>query len=250
MIKALREAKVRTSWLQPDEDYERTVRSFVRRILAPSNRRFHADLGRLLQTVGPAGAVNALVMTVLKCTVPGVPDVYQGTELWSHALVDPDNRRPVDFDRRARLVFGLDRAADDEAQAARLLASWPDGRLKLMVTRRVLQLRRGRPELFDHGAYVPLDVRGRFGRHVVAFARHRRSEWTVVVVPRLPLGVAGPGRMPIGPDVWQGTSVILPDDAPRRLIDVLTGSEVSRRGGRLVVGHLLSTLPCSVLVDR
>ena len=93
MVKALREAKVRTSWLRPDDDYERVVRAFVRRILSPSNRRFHADLGRLLDIVGPAGAVNALAMTVLNRTVPGVPDVYQGTELWSHSLVDPDNRR-------------------------------------------------------------------------------------------------------------------------------------------------------------
>jgi (1->4)-alpha-D-glucan 1-alpha-D-glucosylmutase len=250
MIKALREAKVRTSWLQPDEDYERIVRSFVRTVLAPSNHRFHADLGRLLQTVGPAGAVNALAMTVLKCTAPGVPDVYQGTELWSHALVDPDNRRPVDFDRRARLAHALDQATDGEALAARLLAAWPDGRLKLMVTQRLLRLRRGLPQLFDHGSYVPLDVHGRFRSHVVAFARHRRSDWTVVVVPRLPLGVAGAGRMPVGPDVWQATSVILPDDSPSQLIDVLTGSEVSRRGGALVVGDLFSTLPCSVLVAR
>ena len=102
MVKALREEKVRTSWLRPDEDYERVVRSFVGTVLAPSNRRFRADLGRLLEAVGPAGAANALAMTVLKCTVPGVPDLYQGTELWSHSLVDPDNRRPVDFDRRAR----------------------------------------------------------------------------------------------------------------------------------------------------
>ncbi|HEX4244850.1 MAG TPA: malto-oligosyltrehalose synthase, partial [Acidimicrobiales bacterium] len=120
MVKAVREAKVRTSWLDPDEDYERLVRSFVRTILAPSNRRFHTDVAALLDQVGPAAAVNSLALTVLKCTVPGVPDIYQGTELWSHSLVDPDNRRPVDFDRRARLVGALDRTAPSEAQAAEL----------------------------------------------------------------------------------------------------------------------------------
>ena len=247
MVKALREAKVRTSWLRPDEDYERAVRFFVRRILAPSNRRFHADLGRLLQAVGPAGAVNALAMTVLKCTVPGVPDVYQGTELWSHSLVDPDNRRPVDFERRARMIQALDRATDGEGLAARLLTSWPDGRLKLMVTQRLLRLRRGRPSLFDRGSYLPLDVRGRLRHHVVAFARRRRSDWAVVVVPRLPLAVAGPGRMPVGPDLWAGASLVLPHGSPEHLVDVLTGSVVSIRRGRVAVGDLLTILPFSVL---
>ena len=248
MVKALREAKVRTSWLRPDDDYERVVRAFIRRILSPSNRRFHADLGRLLDMVGPAGAVNALAMTVLKCTVPGVPDVYQGTELWSHSLVDPDNRRPVDFERRARMVDALDRATDGESSTARFLASWPDGRLKLMVTQRLLRLRRSRPNLFDRGSYLPLEVEGPRHRHVVAFARHRRSDWAVIVVPRLPLSLAGAGRMPVGPALWRGTSVALPGGAPSQLIDVLTGSNLSPRGARLPVGEMLATLPWSVSV--
>ena len=248
MVKALREAKVGTSWLHPDVEYERSVRSFVRTILAPSNPRFLADLGRLLQEVGPAASVNSLVLTVLKCTVPGVPDVYQGTELWSHSLVDPDNRRPVDFDRRARLLHAIDRTSDGRVHAAGLLASWGDGRLKLMVIERLLRLRRDHPQLFDHGSYVALDVRGPLARHIVAFARHRRSDWVIVVVPRLPLTVAGAGHMPVGPDLWRGTSVVAPERSPRDLVDVFTGTEVFRRRGRWAVGELFSTLPLSVLV--
>ncbi|HEX4220160.1 MAG TPA: malto-oligosyltrehalose synthase [Acidimicrobiales bacterium] len=247
MVKALREAKVRTSWLNPDPDYERTVRSFVRTILAPSNRRFHADLDRVLGRVVPAGSVNALAWTVLKSTAPGVPDLYQGTELWSHSLVDPDNRRPVDFDRRARLLRRLDQPGPDRARAADLLASWPDGRLKLMVVQELLRLRGRHPQLFDRGAYLGLDVRGPLRHHVVAFARHRGPDWIVVVVPRLPLGVAGAGGMPVGPDLWPGTSVVTPARCPRHLVDVLTGWEPAPRRGALLVGDLFSTLPVAVL---
>ena len=247
MVKAMREAKVRTSWLDPDEDYERLVRSFVRTILAPSNRRFHADLAALLDQVGPAAAVNSLALTVLKSTVPGVPDVYQGTELWSHSLVDPDNRRPVDFERRARLARSLDGAAHNDVLAAELLAAWPDGRLKLLVTRALLRFRRSRPELFDRGSYRAVDVHGPLRRHVVAFVRRRGPEWIVVVVPRLPLTVAGAGRMPVGPDLWGGTSVVLPEACPGDLVDVVTGRRPPCRRRRLGLDELFTTLPLSVL---
>jgi (1->4)-alpha-D-glucan 1-alpha-D-glucosylmutase len=247
MVKALREAKVKTSWLRPDTGYERSVRSFVRTILAPSNERFRADLDRLLGQIGPAGSVNALASTVLKSTAPGVPDLYQGTELWSHSLVDPDNRRPVDFDRRARLLAALEGSEPDPVLAADLLASWPDGRLKLMVTQRLLRLRRHHPHLFDRGSYLALGVRGPLRHHVVAFARHLGSDWVIIVVPRLPLGVAGAGRMPVGPELWPGTSVVTPERSPRHLVDVLTGRHPSHRRGALPVGELFSTLPVAVL---
>jgi (1->4)-alpha-D-glucan 1-alpha-D-glucosylmutase len=247
MVKAMREAKVRTSWLHPDEGYERRVRSFVRTILGPSNRRFHADLTDLLDQVGPAAAVNALALTVLKCTVPGVPDLYQGTELWSHSLVDPDNRRPVDFDRRAGLARALDGAAQREVLAAELLVTWPDGRLKLLVTQALLRFRRSRPQLFDGGSYLALDVRGPLRRHVVAFARRRAADWVVVAVPRLPLTVAGAGRMPVGPDLWAGTSVVLPEGCPTHLVDVVSGRRCSPRRRRLGLEELFATLPLSVL---
>jgi (1->4)-alpha-D-glucan 1-alpha-D-glucosylmutase len=247
MVKATREAKARTSWLDPDTDYEQRLRSFVRTVLAPSNRRFHADLAALLDQVGPAAAVNSLSLTVLKSTVPGVPDIYQGTELWSHSLVDPDNRRPVDFQRRARLARALDRPARREVLAAELLASWPDGRLKLLVTQALLRFRRSRPELFDRGSYLALEVRGPLRAHVVAFARRRGPDWTVVVVPRLPLTVAGAGRMPVGPDLWGGTSVVLPQACPRDLVDVVTGRRGSAGRRRLGLDELFTTLPLSVL---
>jgi (1->4)-alpha-D-glucan 1-alpha-D-glucosylmutase len=247
MVKATREAKARTSWLDPDTDYEQRLRSFVRTVLAPSNRRFHADLAALLDQVGPAAAVNSLSLTVLKSTVPGVPDIYQGTELWSHSLVDPDNRRPVDFQRRARLARALDRPARREVLAAELLASWPDGRLKLLVTQALLRFRRSRPELFDRGSYLALEVRGPLRAHVVAFARRRGPDWTVVVVPRLPLTVAGAGRMPVGPDLWGSTSVVLPQACPGDLVDVVTGRRGSARRRRLGLDELFTTLPLSVL---
>jgi (1->4)-alpha-D-glucan 1-alpha-D-glucosylmutase len=247
MVKALREAKVRTSWLDPDEDYERLVRSFIRTILAPSNRRFHTDVAALLDQVGPAAAVNSLALTVLKGTVPGVPDVYQGTELWSHSLVDPDNRRPVDFERRAAVARSLDGAAEREALAVELLTSWPDGRLKLLVTQALLRFRRSRPELFDRGSYLPVDVRGPRRRHVVAFARRRGPDWIVVAVPRLPLTLAGAGRLPVGSDLWGGTSLVLPEACPGDVVDVITGRQCSSCRRRLGLDQLFADIPVSVL---
>ena len=116
-----------------------------------------------------------------------------------------------------------------------------------MVTQKLLRLRRHHPHLFDAGSYLALDVRGPLRHHVVAFARHRGSDWIIIVVPRLPLGVAGAGRMPVGPDLWPGTSVVTPARSPRHLVDVVTGRHPSHRRGALPVGDLFSTLPVAVL---
>ena len=128
-----------------------------------------------------------------------------------------------------------------------LLDRAPDGRLKLLVTRTLLRFRRSRPELFDRGSYLALDVRGPLRHHVVAFARRRGPDWIVVAVPRLPLTVAGGGRMPVGPDLWAGTSVVLPEACPSDLVDVVTGRRCSSRRRRLGLDELFATLPLSVL---
>jgi (1->4)-alpha-D-glucan 1-alpha-D-glucosylmutase len=243
-VKAAREAKVHTTWLDPDPAHERALRRFVRRILAPSNDPFRCDLVRFVERVALPGAVNSLAQAVLKATAPGVPDLYQGTELWSLTLVDPDNRGPVDFALRKRLAAAL-----DGADPAELAASWRDGRIKLWVTRAALRFRADDPELFARGSYVPLEASGPRRDHVVAFARRHGRDWSVTVVPRLVAAMTARGRLPVGPS-WRDTTIGLPARAPARFGNVLSGNVVEARDGVLRVDTALRALPLAVLTAR
>jgi (1->4)-alpha-D-glucan 1-alpha-D-glucosylmutase len=242
-VKAAREAKLHTTWLAPDAAYERAVRGWIRAVLAAANAGFRHDLESFVHAVAPAGVVNSLAALVLRATAPGIPDVYQGTELWNLSMVDPDNRRPVDFERLAGLPAELDAAAPGE-----LAASWRDGRIKLHVLRRCLALRRERPELFARGSYVPLEVTGRRRGNVVAFARRDGRSWSVTLVPRLVAGLVRGGRLPVGERPWPATIVHLPARAPDAWTDVLTGEPIRAEDGAVRVAEAFGTFPVAVLV--
>jgi (1->4)-alpha-D-glucan 1-alpha-D-glucosylmutase len=175
-LKASREAKLVTDWDAPNLDYEDAARSFLYSIMADGG--FIAEASAFARRIGPAGAVNGLAQTLLKLTAPGVPDVYQGAEFWDQSMVDPDNRRPVDFARR------IDALEADAAPVA-LMAHWQDGRIKQAVIRRALALRREVPDLFARGQYQPVNVTGPLSEHIVAFARSYANSHCLVVVPRL-----------------------------------------------------------------
>lgn len=176
--KAIREAKLQTSWLNPNPAYEAGVRDFVAAILdSQRSQDFIGSLSAFTQRIALLGALNSLSQITLKMTMLGVPDLYQGTEFWDLSFVDPDNRRPVDFARRAEM---LDETPDWNALAAR----WPDGRLKLAWTRRLLAFRNRHAAVFTHGDYAPLAVRGRHRDHVIAFARRHRGAVAIVVTLR------------------------------------------------------------------
>jgi len=180
-VKAARESKLETSWLDPDEAYERGLTAFVGRILDPKRsaaflESFHAFAGR----VALLGALNGLAQLTIKATIPGVPDFYQGTEFWDLSLVDPDNRRPVDFAARRAALAAL--AAEPDWQE--LQAGWEDGRIKLALTMRLLALRNTFAQLFRNGDYAPVRVEGEHRDHVLAFARCHRREAVIVVVGR------------------------------------------------------------------
>jgi malto-oligosyltrehalose synthase len=172
--KALREAKLRSDWAQPNETYERAARDFVLRFVAEDEHlRLLKDVFAFIQEIAPAGAVNGLAQLVLKLTVPGMPDVYQGTEFWDFSLVDPDNRRPVDFDLRQESLH-------ETTDPVTAVAAWRDGRIKQLVMRRLLMLRRARPLLFSAGSYEPIDA----GENVVVFQRRQGEDILTVAVPR------------------------------------------------------------------
>jgi (1->4)-alpha-D-glucan 1-alpha-D-glucosylmutase len=188
MEKALKEAKRHTSWINPNEAYDRAVRQFVREILRPHvDNRFLADLQRFQTRVAQAGLWNSLAQMLLKITAPGVPDFYQGTELWDFSLVDPDNRRPVDFAKRVMLLEELQRMESNApVSLVHELVSQPqDGRIKLYILYKTLNFRRAHPNLFAQGTYRPLTVSGARRDHVVTFARRFENEWALVAVPRL-----------------------------------------------------------------
>ncbi|QCO03942.1 malto-oligosyltrehalose synthase [Azospirillum argentinense] len=199
MTKSMREAKVHSTWAAPDEAYESAMTSFVHDALDVSRSTAFFDAFLPFQErLARIGMVNGLTQTLLKLTSPGVPDIYQGCELWNFSLVDPDNRRPVDYDARRRLL--------DEVEGAPiggLLERWQDGAVKLSLTRRALALRAAMPDLFAKGEYLPLEATGERAEHVVAFARRLGDDTVVVAAPRL-VGALGET-----PD-WGDTSVPLP----------------------------------------
>ncbi len=218
MQKAVKEAKVHTSWIHPSPAYDDAVVAFVEGALSGrASRAFLRLFVPFASRVARAGAVNSLSQLVLKIASPGVPDFYQGTELWDLSLVDPDNRRAVDYDTRERwLADALAWIEDADpgrraATLASLLDGWTDGRIKLFLTAAGLRLRRRYRSLFIKGSYTPLDVSGVHGRHLVAFARRHGSAVAIAVVPRLVSRIFGAqAPRPPAADVWQDTTIDIP----------------------------------------
>jgi (1->4)-alpha-D-glucan 1-alpha-D-glucosylmutase len=239
-VKAAREAKTRTSWIEPDPDHERELEAFVAAVLDPANAEFLAELDAFARRVAEIGARSSLALLVLKFGAPGVPDIYWGNELPDLSLVDPDNRRPVDFPAHARMLEGLERRSTESRLdlARELAAGWESGLLKLHVTWCGLTLRRRLPGVFTGGAYVPLTATGRSAGHVVGFARTNEGRWVVAAVPRLTAELDG----------WGDTRLPLPDGAPTGWEDVLTGADV--RGPEPAAAELFETLPAALLVSR
>ncbi len=255
MSKATHEAKQHTSWINPNPEYDAAVQEFVARVLDPDrSAAFLDDLRRFVARVARFGAYNSLAQALIRCTAPGVPDTYQGTELWDLSLVDPDNRRPVDYARREVLLRELDRqteaVGDDPAGFAGGLLDRPaDGRAKLYTVSRTLRLRRSAPDLFRAGEYVPVEAVGSKTEHVFAFARRAAGRAVVAVVPRLTAKLAGgTDRPPLGPEVWGDTRIMLPwADSGAAWRNCLTGERLAPAGAGIAVGEVLGRFPVALL---
>lgn len=250
LLKAAREAKVFTSWIEQDPAYEEALQQWARAILQPGHD-FVDVLRTFCEPVAFLGALGSLSQTVLKISAPGVPDLYQGTELWDYSLVDPDNRRPVDYDHRRALLDGLEStlAAPSSAGARALWQDWRSGRAKLYVTAALLRDRRGQPDLYRGGDHVPLEREGGAAAHVCAFLRRRGRDWRLIAVP---LRLAGRAERaappwPAGADVWADTRLLLPAEAPRRWCDRLSGASHEVPDGALLAARLFADFPVSVL---
>ena len=263
MIKAVKEAKVHTSWLTTNEPYEEALRTYVQRVLsgAAGSRLLTAFLP-FQQRIASFGMINSLAQVVLKLGSPGVPDIYQGADLWDLSLVDPDNRRPVDFDRRSRALDDVDALLAMEApvrQAAigEWLTNWTDGRIKLLVTAVGLRLRRELPGVFLGGGYLPLPMEISVPAGAVGFARTAGddpdSDAVLFLAPRLFSHLpAGPQPAPLGGECWKTSRVMLPPALRHRTFrDAMTGAEIhpARAGENawIFLGEVFQTLPVAIL---
>jgi (1->4)-alpha-D-glucan 1-alpha-D-glucosylmutase len=233
MTKAIKEAKVNSSWIQPNEAWDEAVRDFVSGILG--NQRFLKAFEPLAKQVAELGAINSLTQLVLKCTVPGVPDFYQGNEIWDFSMVDPDNRRPVDFTLRAEMLESL-------AEPAELMKEWQSGAIKLFATQRLLKTRAEHPELFSNGKYQPLETAGDFQESCFAFLRHAGDSQLLVIVPRLSARIGFPATG----DLWRKT--IVKCESAREFRDIFTGEMLRVESGSIKVADALRVLPFTVLI--
>ncbi len=256
MEKALREAKVHTSWINPNAEYDQAVRDFVASILGlSSDNPFMEDFRQFQAPIAKAGVWNSISQVLLKIASPGVPDFYQGNELWCLDLVDPDNRRPVDYELRRRMLANLrPEAGADSATLLERMASDPsDGAIKLYVTNRAMRLRRDHRDLFAQGSYTPLTAAGSRANHVIGLARSLESVTVIALAGRFFLRLLNSGAVPAG-DAWGNTTVALPKKiAHTHFRDVFSGQTVSveprEDGSEISLAKVFSRCPAALLVS-
>jgi (1->4)-alpha-D-glucan 1-alpha-D-glucosylmutase len=242
MAKALKEAKINTSWIQPNEEWDAAMRDFVAKILdtSPQNKFLPIFLP-VAKEIARLGAINSLTQALLKLTSPGVPDIYQGTEIWDYSLVDPDNRRPVNYDLRRQMLKSLSSGTPGE-----LMETWPDGRIKMFLTQRLLRFRGEHGAFFERGEYLPLHPSGTFAECCVSFVRRLEDNWIVIIAPRLSSRIGFP---PIG-EAWQDTAIQLPETfSVKDAHDLFTCQPIRHHKRQVAVRDVFSVLPFAVITN-
>jgi (1->4)-alpha-D-glucan 1-alpha-D-glucosylmutase len=245
VLKAIREAKLFTTWLRNNPVYEDACLKFVEAVLNPSNP-FLQQFLPFQQRIAHYGVLNSLSQTLLKITSPGVPDFYQGTELWDLNLVDPDNRRPIDFEQRRIWLHEIKQRQQNLPDLISELLTHPqDGRLKLFLIVQALKARADYKSVFLDGSYQPLEVSGSHQNHLVAFARIHQSGTLITIAPRFLIDLVQPGQYPLGEQIWEETYVHLPAEFAS-LNNVITGQSIST-DHKLAVGEALQHFPVALL---
>ncbi len=256
MIKALREAKVHTSWVNINQQYEQATCEFIRKVLsAPENHPFWREFLVFQKKIARVGFLNSLFQSVIKLTSPGVPDIYQGSELYKFALVDPDNRRPVNYERSRQKLEEIKQLANPEIEEAdfqEALLPMESGKMKMFLTSSILNFRQKHPDIFRKGSYIPLETKGMKEKNVIAFARQYEKEAIIVIVPRLVYDmVSEETPLPVGENLWHDTKVILPDNYSNCIWkNILTNREFESANSCLYAGKVLNTLPVAVLYRK
>lgn len=245
--KAIREAKLRSHWSLPNEEYETVCANFLTRMLTDdAMRELCHDLAAAAASIAPAGIINSLSQTLLRMTCPGVPDFYQGTEGWDFSLVDPDNRQPVDFASRSAALITA-----SSAPVRELIQQWQDGRIKQWLIQHTLNARKTHAALFAQSDYQPLEVVGAYADHIIAFAREHQGEWALVVTPRLSVSLLSDSPVPLIPAAaWGDTAIKLPAALSARAFNpvLTTGAAYTAKTEHLLVSELLDEFPVHIAI--
>ena len=250
MLKSVKEAEAHTAWIKADTEYEVNLMNFINKVLDRSiSKDFHEEFSPFQKKVAKYGLYNSLSQCFLKMTSPGIPDFYQGTELWDLSLVDPDNRRPVDFKRRIEF---LNQITDINPTKYgnfinELFETWTDGRIKLFMIYRILQARNENFDIFQNGHYVPLHCTGIYHQNIITFIRKGSAGYVLAAVPRLLTSVVSENKLPLGEDVWKDTELRIPDDAPGKWTDAISGKTI-KIGSSVSAGELFEQFPAALLV--
>jgi len=244
--KVLREAKTHTFWSDPNEEYEQEVADFVKNIL--QHQAFRESFYPFANKLAHYGAFYSLGQTLIKITAPGIPDVYQGTELWDLSYVDPDNRRPVDYSSREKHLKEMQPFPDQpEPDILRgMLSRYADGKIKMYTLFRALKERGANPLLFEQGDYIPISISGGAENQVVAFARHHQGQWVLIVVPLRITTLALGSHLALNVEAWGAASLHLPEDAPREWSHVYTGETFSSTGA-IGLADIFASYPVALL---
>jgi (1->4)-alpha-D-glucan 1-alpha-D-glucosylmutase len=255
MLKAEKEAKSRTGWVNPDNDYEQALTKFIETILDSSlSRKFLDGFMQLEKKVAFFGALNSLSQTLLKIASPGVPDFYQGDELWNFSLVDPDNRRPVDYKMRTQMMAEIRKSekSDRAAFVRQITDRWQDGRIKIYTIYKALHTRKNSLSLFLRGNYIPMKAGGNKDEHICAFTRQTPEISVVIVVPLFLTGLTVPGKLPCGQDIWEEDVLYFPKTAPSGWENVFTGESirVSTREKSIPLSQIFNSFPVALLQSR
>ena len=251
MLKSVREAKTQTAWLRPDSAYEEGFLGFVEKVLKPSeSNQFLKELLPFQKRIADYGIFNSLSQTLLKYTAPGVPDTYQGTEFWDLSMVDPDNRRPVDYEQRISVLKDIKQKSqtDNLKLIDELMSSKKDGKIKLFITHQVLQARKEQLEVFQKGEYLPLEVVGKFKDHIVAFARSFENTTAIAIAPRFLTSLIAPNENPLGEKVWADTQLQLPQGFSASWRDIFTGQTLTGNG-TIAIAQVLQHFPVALLLN-
>lgn len=240
-IKSIREAKVHTAWLRPNQPYEEACSNFVKAIL--NSDRFLTEFLPFQQKIAHYGLFNSLSQTLIKLTSPGIPDIYQGSELWDLSLVDPDNRRPVDFELRASFLDEIQASTDRLSLIQKLLATRQTGQIKQFLITQVLKLRNQYASTFLNGDYLPLEVTGKFKNHIIAFARKDSEKTIVTIAPRFFSRLIQVEQLPIA-EIWEDTAIALPGTSWRDAI-----ADIEHNGEAVFVKDILKYCSIALLHD-
>jgi (1->4)-alpha-D-glucan 1-alpha-D-glucosylmutase len=253
LIKAARETKFYTSWLNPYQPYETILTSFVTDILKKKNNPFLNDLSDFQKYISHYGVLNSLSQVVLKLTCPGIPDFYQGSELWDFRLVDPDNRQPVNYDCRIKLLQDIKASIQNNENfyfLKELLHNPGDGKIKLFLIYQLLQIRNKEQNLFLKGSFAPVPIHGKYKNNIIAYMRTYNNKIIISVVPRFCTELVRIGQYPLGADVWNNTFVELPKNIKYSGLDLISQQPL-KLTELTPVGNILKHFPvAAILTDK